>query len=181
MEYRRDGLANSGPEDFGRLLEEHGRWLFGRLCTLVGSLQTAEDLLQDTLVAAYSCRARYRPGTSIRSWLYTIASNLAKNANRDGRRDVVVDRSDRLQDEATPERALLNLELRDRIDGALGRLLPERRAAITMRDIEGLGYAEIAEELGSTEGAARVRVHRAREQLQGLLSPYLNGRLEDDR
>jgi RNA polymerase sigma-70 factor (ECF subfamily) len=72
-----------------------------------------------------------------------------------------------------PERETLRRELRGEIMAGLAALNPARREAIVLRDVEGFSYAEVAEVMAVTEGAARVQVHRAREQLRVLLAPYL--------
>jgi RNA polymerase sigma-70 factor (ECF subfamily) len=171
-----DGLR---PEDFAELLEVHGAALLRYLRRMVGHRELAEDLLQDTFVSAFAHRGEARAG-AVRAWLFTIAGNRARNALRDERwalpHSGIV--CERLESPAasppTPEQETLRLELGERLTQALQLLPQARREAVILRDIEGLPYADIAQIVGATEGAARVRVHRAREQLQGLLGPYLN-------
>jgi RNA polymerase sigma factor (sigma-70 family) len=168
------------PEEFAELVETHGAALLRYLRRRVGNAELAEDLLQDTFVAAYQHRAEVRP-TSVRAWLFTIAANRARNALRDGRWSVANERAvaQRLgapcASPPTPEQETLRAELGSRLDEALQQLPPERREAVVLRDIEGLSYGEIAQVVGITEGAARVRVHRTREMLREALRPYLVG------
>jgi len=174
------GALNSPDlKAFVRLVELHSGALFRYLLRMVGDRPLAEDLLQDTFAAAYTHRHTFRGPGSVKAWLFTIARNGARNALRDGSRTVTDGEalSRALAalpaDARGPEDELLRLELRTEILAALQRLPAARREAAVLRDIEGLSYAEIAAISGSSEGAVRVQVHRARQQLQNLLAPYL--------
>jgi RNA polymerase sigma-70 factor (ECF subfamily) len=166
--------------DFAALVEDLGPALLRFLRRMVGDADLAEDLLQETFVAAFRHRAGARP-ESARGWLFTIAANRARNALRDGQRSVtdeesVVAKLDRCgRADALPEAEALRHELRAEIAVAVAQLPPDSREAILLRDMEDLSYAEVAAIMGLTEGAARVRVHRARERLREALGPYLAG------
>ena len=103
-----------------------------------------------------------------------------RNALRDGRRSFADSEAMERRLGAlpvsppSPEQEVLRLELRGQIMRAFGELPAGRREVVVLRDIEGLSYPEIAEVVDATEGAVRVRVHRAREQLRELLAPYLS-------
>lgn len=179
-----DAHGGGGPNsadlrEFVRLVELHGAALFRYLLRMVGNRPLAEDLLQDTFTAAYTHRNTFRGSGSAKAWLFTIARNGARNALRDGSRTVTDGEALTRAlaalpaDARGPEDELLRLELRAEILAALQRLPAARREAVVLRDIEGLSYAEIAAITGSSEGAVRVQVHRARQQLQDLLAPYL--------
>jgi len=166
--------------DFAALVEQLGPVLLRFLRRMVGDADLAEDLLQETFVAAYQHRAEARPD-SARGWLFTIAANRARNALRDGRRSVTDGETvgAKLENcgraDAMPEAEALRHELRAQIMVAVAQLSPDRREAVLLRDMEDLPYAEVARIMGATEGAARVRVHRAREMLREALRPYLAG------
>jgi RNA polymerase sigma-70 factor (ECF subfamily) len=167
-------------EAFARLAERHGGSVFRYLMRMTGSVEEAEELLQDTFVAAFAARRQYRGAGSVRGWLMTIARNRARNAWRDGSRNVrdaetVRGELESLPVSGTPEGEVLRLELRAEIATALAALPPASREAVVLRDVEGLTYEEVAEVTGAGEGAVRVRVHRGREQLRHLLEPYLTG------
>lgn len=172
-------VAAGDPEAFAGLVEQHSGLLFRYLLRMVGNVAEAEDLLQETFVAAFTARERYEERGSLRAWLLTIACNRARNALRDEARTLVD--TERVEAELAcvpclagqPEEETLRLELRAAILAALQSLLPARREAVVLRDVEGCSYAEVAAVLGVSQGAARVLVHRGREQLRGLLGPYL--------
>ncbi len=178
-----DGKESSSLAEFVALVESHSGPLFRYLLRMVGDRPLAEDLLQDTFAAAYVHRDDCRKAKSARAWLLTVARNRAHNALRDGSRTVTSTETVARQlaelpaASPAPEAQVLRLELRGEILSALQQLSPARREAVTLRDIEGLSYADIAAIVDSTEGAARLRVHRARQQLQGLLAPYLRDEL----
>lgn len=166
--------------DFAALVEELGPRLLRFLRRMVGDEDLAEDLLQEAFVAAYQHRAEARP-KSARAWLFAIAANRARNALRDGRWSVtdgerVGARLERAEGtDATPEGEALRHELRGQIMAAVAHLPADSREAVLLRDMENLPYPEVARAMGVTEGAARVRVHRARERLREALRPYLTG------
>jgi RNA polymerase sigma-70 factor (ECF subfamily) len=180
------GSADRRPDsalsaiDFAALVEERGASLLRFLRRMVGDADLAEDLLQDVLVSAYHHRGDARP-ESVRAWLYAIAVNRARNALRDRRR--VVTGAQGVEEEAdtltipppSPEAALLRRELRAEVLQAIGDLPPDGREAVLLRDMEALTYREIAQVTGISEGAARVRVYRARERLREALRPYVTG------
>lgn len=167
-------------EAFAALVEQHSGALFRYLLRMVGSAAAAEDLLQETFLAAYQARDRYRAQGSPRAWLLTIARNRALNALRDEARTVVDSERVAAELERLPARAdqpeeeALRLELRAEILAAMQALPPARREAVILRDVEGCSYSEIAAVLESSEAAVRMLVHRGREQLRELLRPYLS-------
>jgi len=167
------------PEAFGTLMGRHGGSVFRYLLRMTGSAEAAEELLQDTFVAAFLARRQYRGTGSARAWLMVIARNRARNTLRDDARvtvdsEAVTAELERLPStRGIPEDEVLRWELRGKIAAALASLPATCREAVVLRDVEGFSYPEIAEITGATEGAVRVRVHRGRDQLQELLSPYL--------
>jgi RNA polymerase sigma-70 factor (ECF subfamily) len=175
-------LQGIPARDFAALVEDLGPALLRFLRRMVGDADLAQDLLQETFVAAFRHRAGARP-ESARGWLFTIAANRARNALRDGAWSVtngerVEATLARLAEaDGLPEAEALRHELRAQIAVAVAQLPADSREAVLLRDMEDLPYAEVAAVLGLTEGAARVRVHRARERLREALGPYLAGEL----
>lgn len=166
--------VQAGDEAAFRLLyRRYDRRLLGLLVPYVGDPGLAEDLLQETFLRLFRQRAAYEPRGAFRTWLFAIARNLALDQLR--RRRSLRESPGASEDEsrvgADPE------ELPDPAPGVLGVLagreaatalraalldLPEvDRAVILLSRLEGLQYREIAEVLGSTEGAVKVRAHRA--------------------
>jgi RNA polymerase sigma-70 factor, ECF subfamily len=143
---------------FGELLERHEREIFAYVLRLSGNRAEADDLYQETFLAAFRAWPPPRAGNE-RAWLYRIATNKAIDRVRRTRRIVPLDDL-RL---AAPERD--GVTLSDL--GAAVRALPTgQRAAFVLRKVEGRTYAEIADALGCSEEAARSRVAEAMKKVK---------------
>ena len=135
----------------------------------------AEDAVQDTLAIAYQRIDSYRPGTSFRSWLATIAAQRAWTTVRGEMRRRQREEAATPRDKpATPEQQVRAQRLAKRVRVALAKLPEKRRLAATMRLDGGLSYAEIAAAIGSTEGSTRVLVHMALKSLREELSDLVD-------
>ncbi|MFQ6006840.1 MAG: sigma-70 family RNA polymerase sigma factor, partial [Woeseia sp.] len=139
---------------------------------------------QDVFIKAYRAMAGFRGDSAFYTWLYRIAVNTAKNyLESQGRRppnsDIgiegleVLEGVDRLRDLATPERNVLTDEIADTVGRAIDGLPVDLRTAITLRDIEGLSYEEIAQIMDCPIGTVRSRIFRAREAVDRELKPLL--------
>src|SRR5690606_30232319 len=157
----------------------HADSLFGAALRLTRSRAEAEDLVQETLIRAYRFWASFRPGSSVRAWVFTILRNtFITRYHRQGRERAL---AEGLEHEIaavgdapfaappSPEAAASQLHLREEIDAALQRLPPDYRMAVVLADIEGLSYKEIAEAMECPIGTVMSRIHRGRRQLHGLL------------
>lgn len=160
--------------------------LLGMALRLTRSRAEAEDLVQDTMVRAYRFWSSFKPGTSVRAWLFTILRNTFINRYHRGNRDrlqasELAAQHDAFGDEdplghapsgvPSPEQALAQLGMRERIDAALRRLPVEYRMAVALADIEGLSYKEVAQALEIPIGTVMSRLYRGRRQLHALLHP----------
>ena len=143
---------------------------------LTGNDEDARDVVQETYLRAYKGIGKFRGDSAFSTWLYRITANCA--ANQLGKRKR--HRHDDLDDEApvadsSPDRdPLARAEasnLRDRLAGALEELPPKLRAVVVLRDVYDLPHEAIAAELGISESAAKVRLHRARRALRERLFP----------
>lgn len=153
----------SPPLTFGQLLERHERELFAYALRLSGQRADAEDLYQDTFLAAFRAWPPPRRGNE-RAWLYRIATNRAIDRERRSRR-IVANVDDLAL--AAPERN--DVALAD-LAGAI-RLLPAgQRAAFVLRKVQGLPYAEVAVALECTEQAARARVSEALKKVKAAVA-----------
>ncbi len=143
-----------------------------------------EDITQEVFIKAYRGLGSFRGDSAFYTWLYRIAVNTAKNyLEAQGRRPVTADielegaetleNMDRLRDSATPERNILTDELAETVTRALDRLPPDLRTAITLRDVDGLSYEEIAHIMDCPIGTVRSRIFRAREAIDRELKPLL--------
>jgi RNA polymerase sigma-70 factor (ECF subfamily) len=140
---------------------------YARLLTGDGS--RADDLVQDTLERACVKWPLWRPGSALRSWLLTLMHNLYLNQRRDWRHDDLHAPLDDA-DEASHE-PLAGLGERLDLHQALGRLSPALREVLLLVTVEEYTYAEAAAILDIPIGTVMSRLHRAREQLRGLLEP----------
>ena len=141
----------------------------------------AEDLVQETVARALANRAQFHPGTNLRSWLLTIERSIFLNSYRSVRHAPQLQSMDNLDENtlyglsamsASPgaEHVLLRGQIDDRIVDAL-RTLPEHyRMAVLLRDVQGLSYAEIAQQMGCALGTVMSRLHRGRTLLRQALA-----------
>jgi len=143
---------------------------------LTGNEEDARDVVQDAYLRAYKGLKRFRGDSSFSTWLYRITANCA--STQLGRRNR--HRHEDLDEEAplADERAETDPELRasaesdrERVSAALRALPPRLRAVVVLRDVYDLPHEAIAAELGISEAAAKVRLHRARRKLRERLFP----------
>ena len=143
-----------------------------------------EDVTQEALIKAYRAIGGFRGESAFYTWLYRIAVNTAKNYLESmGRRppgsDVevegaeLIESGDGLRDQATPERQMLTDEIASTVHRVIENLPADLRTAITLREIEGLSYEEIAQVMDCPIGTVRSRIFRAREAIDQELRPLL--------
>ena len=139
--------------------------------------EDARDVVQEAYLRAYKGLKKYRGDAQFTTWLYRITANCAATLLGKGnkhRHEDLDDSAATLFDErpeADPSVSADASILRDRVNVALQHLPPRLRAVVVLRDVYDLPHEEIAQELGITEAAAKVRLHRARKQLRERLFP----------
>lgn len=142
-----------------------------RLC---GNEEDARDVVQDSYLRAYKGLKRFRGDAKFTTWMYRITANCANTLlskrNRD-RHDELPDTVADTDHERDPVARADVMELREELNDALAQLSPKLRAVVLLRDVYELPHEDIAAELGISETAAKVRLHRARLQLKELLFP----------
>lgn len=173
-------------EAFGLLVSKYQRKLLRLVMRLVRDQAEAEDVVQEAFIKAYRALPNFRGDSAFYTWLYRIGVNAAKNwLAANGRRmqtvsDVVgdddehIEESVLLRDDETPDRILMSKEIGETIDVALAALPEDLRSAITLREIEGLSYEEIAQVMDCPIGTVRSRIFRAREAIAMQLRPLLD-------
>lgn len=145
----------------------------------------AEDITQEAFIKAYRALPAFRGESAFYTWLYRIAINTAKNSLMSSRRRLVdydLDLQDPedytsqvlLKDSDTPEGMLLTDEIRQTVQEAMEQLPDDLREAITLRELEGLSYEEIAQVMDCPVGTVRSRIFRAREAIDKKLRPLLD-------
>ena len=161
--------------------------LIGRM---VRDVDLVEDIAQETFIRAYRALAQFRGEAQFYTWLYRIAVNTAKKALGELKRDPLVvesalrggggdddDETSALENELTsaetPETVLAAKEIATAVNSAMDALPDELRQAVTLREIEGLSYEEIAEVMNCPIGTVRSRIFRAREAISAKVKPML--------
>ena len=160
-----------------------------RIAALIGRYihdwSECQDVTQDTFVRAWKALANFRGDAQFYTWLYRIAVNTAKNhlvaTNRRPPADDI-DVADavnfagamRLRNDDTPEHELLREEIERTVADTVAALPEELRVAVTLREMDGLSYEEIAERMGCPIGTVRSRIFRAREAIDLKLRPLLD-------
>jgi RNA polymerase sigma-70 factor, ECF subfamily len=153
------------------LVERHAPAL-ARFAANLGARDDVEELVQDTFVRAFSSLDSFRGESSLRTWLFTIERRLLLDRRRTERRrreDVGVEEGTAVT-EYDPLDGVVAAETEARLREAVGRLTTTQREVFTLRVTEGLSYREIADVVGSTEGAARVHYHNAMRAVKEYLS-----------
>jgi RNA polymerase sigma-70 factor (ECF subfamily) len=162
--------------------------LIGRM---VRDSDLVQDIAQESFIRAYRALPQFRGDSAFYTWLYRIAVNTAKKSLMDLKRDPLVFESARavgdegeetsrleneLSDGETPEALLASKEIASAVNAAIEALSEDLRQAITLREIEGLSYEEIADAMNCPIGTVRSRIFRAREAIATRLRPMLQTR-----
>ncbi|NUO37134.1 MAG: RNA polymerase sigma factor [Gemmatimonadaceae bacterium] len=153
-----------------RLVERHAEAVT-RFVRSLGARQEIEDVVQETFVRAFGSIDGFRGESSLRTWLFTIARRLVLDHRRSDRRrgeQVGVHDAD-VRTEFDALDAVLADETEQRMRAAVDRLTPTQREVFVLRVGEGMSYKEIADSVGTTEGAARVHYHNAMRAIKELL------------
>jgi len=153
-----------GPEALAALYLEHGAALFRLAYRLVGAREDAEDVVHDVFVGLPEALQRYEERGSFAGWLKRVTARVALMRLRSGtrRREVALDgAAGQAEPPATAEH--------DGLQAAVNRLPDHLRAVLVLKEIEGHAHAEIANLLGISEGASRVRLTRALKRLRNEL------------
>lgn len=169
---------------FGLLVEKYQHRLAKLVSRYIYDSAEVEDVCQEALIKAYRAIGNFRGESAFYTWLYRIAVNTAKNyLISQGRRPPKsdIDAEDAVQNEAgaamretgTPEANALTRELAETVTRAVDNLPEDLKMAITLREIEGLSYDEIAEVMACPIGTVRSRIFRARDAIDRELKPLL--------
>ena len=152
---------------FARLVSRHQRMIHALAYRMTGSLAEAEDLAQETFIAAWGQLGGFRGDASFSSWLYRIAANRCLNwRSRAARRDTVHQAWSEQRETLVPDGAPLSQQVQE----AMLKLDPPQRAAIVLTVCDGLNHAEAARVLGCAETTVSWRVFMARRKLKKLLA-----------
>ena len=171
---------------FGLLVEKYQRKLGRLLSRMIRDQAEVEDVVQEAFIKAYRALPNFRNESAFYTWLYRIGINTAKNhLVAMGRRPRAVpeievedaenfEGGDELRTIATPETELMSKQVAKAVNDAVEGLPEELRTAISLREIEGLSYEEIATLMNCPIGTVRSRIFRARETIAEKLKPLLD-------
>ena len=176
---------------FEMLVVKYQRRIERLIGRMVRDVDLVQDIAQESFIRAYRALPQFRGESAFYTWLYRITVNTAKKALMDMKRDPLVPeaalRSDEdgeeisraeseLTDGETPEALLASKEIAAAVNSAIDALSEELRQAITLREIEGLSYEEIAQAMNCPIGTVRSRIFRARDAIAQRLKPLLDTR-----
>jgi RNA polymerase sigma-70 factor (ECF subfamily) len=168
-----DGLSRGDEAAYLELVERHGRYLYGIARSLSGNATDADDLVQETFVAALT--SKFRGEAAVRTWLVQIlvrrAAMLRRNRGRGGgTSDISAATGDRsLASRSAAGAADAKMDLADMLSG----LSSEHREVIVLRELQGMSYDEMARSLGVPLGTVESRLYRARAELKKRFAGYL--------
>ncbi len=169
---------------FDVLVRKYQHKVINLVSRFVKNQGDVEDVAQEAFIKAYRALPNFRGDSAFYTWLYRIAVNTAKNyivaqKRRPSASDIDAvdaenyDGSDNLRENASPERLLLSEELKRVVFKTLEQLPEDLRSAITLRELEGLSYEEIADVMECPVGTVRSRIFRAREALDKQIEPLM--------
>jgi RNA polymerase sigma-70 factor, ECF subfamily len=176
---------------FEMLVVKYQRRIERLIGRMVRDVDLVPDIAQETFIRAYRAMPKFRGESAFYTWLYRIAVNTAKKAMGELKRDLLVTESARASkdddddtprtendatDGETPESLLASKQVAATVNSAIDALSEDLRQAITLREIEGLSYEEIAELMNCPIGTVRSRIFRAREAISHRLKPLLDAR-----
>lgn len=173
---------------YGLLVLKYQRRIQRLIGRMVRDSDLVEDIAQETFIRAYRALHQFRGDAQFYTWLYRIAVNTAKKSLLELKRDPTISeaylapegdddetswqKQEPTSDE-TPESVLAAKEIAGVVNAAMDELPPDLREAITLREIEGLSYEDIAVAMNCPIGTVRSRIFRARETISGKIKPLL--------
>lgn len=181
-----DTLLAGDKAAFEKVIVKESPRLFRMIMRIVQDEDEARSVMQETFLQAYKRLSTFRRESKFSTWLYAIGLNLARASLRKLRRFDTLDEEaiDRMQpafsngmyadsyEAWNPQKIAEREERKDLVHKAINKLPDDYRAIVTLRDIEELSTTEVAEVLDISEGAVRVRLHRARQALRKQLDQY---------
>ncbi|HYT29638.1 MAG TPA: sigma-70 family RNA polymerase sigma factor [Actinomycetota bacterium] len=159
------------PRAFEEVVRATHRHAYTLAFRLVRDRQDAEDVTQEAYLRAFRALRGFREDAAFETWLYRIVTNAAMTfLRRRGRfGDLAAEHDGPPPEPVSPERSEDQAVDRDSLVRALETLSPALRSVVILKDVYGLSCQEIGEEMGATEGAIKVRLHRARKRLRDAL------------
>ncbi len=178
-------VQNGDKAAFDLLVRKYQHKVIGVVSRYISDWSECQDVAQEAFIRAYRAISAFRGDSQFYTWMYKIATNTAKNHLVSlGRRPptddvavedaVLIDGSNRLKDRATPEHELLREEIERTVFETVEQLPEDLKTAITLREVDGLSYEEIAQAMNCPIGTVRSRIFRARDAIDKQLRPLLS-------
>lgn len=178
-------VQKGDKQAFDLLVLKYQHKIVSLITRYVSDYAEALDVAQEAFIKAYRAIKRFRGDSAFYTWMYRIAINTAKNhlvaqSRRPPASDLDAQEAEqfvgdsRLKDSGSPEHELLRQEIEQTIDEAIRSLPDDLRTAITLREMEGMSYEDIAVTMACPIGTVRSRIFRAREAIDQRLRPLLN-------
>lgn len=172
--------ATSGdPAAFNRLMEMHEKRMYAVALRMFGNREDAQDSLQEAMLRVYRSIGGFKGQSSFGTWVYRITMNTCldeirrKKNKQSASLDNMLDQGWAPTDEgASPEKRVMQQEMRKSIAQSIQELPEDMRSAIIMRDVHGYSYEEIADTLNVNVGTIKSRISRGREKLREKLSNF---------
>lgn len=169
---------------FDLLVRKYQHRILGLIGRMINDWAEAQDVAQEVFLRAYRSMAAFRGDSSFYTWLYRIAVNTSKNhLVSNGRRPSTTDvdtvetehwsGAERMQEQATPEHELLRQEMERSVVSTVEALPEEIRLALTLREVDGLSYEEIAQVMDCPIGTVRSRIFRGRDAVDRNLKELM--------
>ncbi len=180
-----DRVKQGDKQAFNLLVTKYQRKVMNLVSRYVSNQSDSADVVQEVFISAYRFLPTFRNDSAFYTWLYRIAVNTAKNylvvnAKRSSSNEIDImdaetfETSDQMRDIADPEQMLSSEQVHKTIMNALQSLPEDLRTVITLREIDGLSYEEIAEVVGCPVGTVRSRIFRARDVIDSQLQQVMH-------
>jgi len=170
--------AKAGDLDaFERIIRQYERLVLVTALRLLGNLADAQDASQEVFLRLYRNLGKIESGGALPSWLYRVTVNVCHDLRR--KRPAAApmeDAFDAPASDADPQQATVEAERRHALDLSLRRLSEKERAALVLRDLEGLSTEEVARALGSSQATVRSQISKARIKMKGFMEHYFRRR-----
>lgn len=179
-------VQRGDKQAFGLLVDKYQRKLWRLLSRIIRNSSEIDDVVQESFIKAYRALPGFRGDSAFYTWLYRIGINTAKNhliargKQPSVSTDIEVEDAENFEDGnelrtmETPESTMMAQEMAQTVNDAVESLPEDLRTAITLRELDGLSYEEIATAMACPIGTVRSRIFRAREIIAGRLKPLLD-------
>ena len=180
-----DKVQQGDKKAFNLLVLKYQNRVSSLVARYVKNSGDVADVTQEAFIKAYRALPNFRGESAFYTWLYRIAVNSAKNylvsqsrkppaSDVDAQEAEFYEGADALHENSSPERSLLTKEIEKYLYQAIDKLPDELRMAITLREMEGMSYEDIASVMECPVGTVRSRIFRAREAMDAVIAPLMN-------